>query len=120
MVLLRIRQSRTGGILAESLQPNVDHVRPFAQDDTGRGLALRAGVFVVRKPGEEDHHWSISLAPGRRKTTHLLYVWRLLELRQIRQDLGAVLFGVHVEIGLANDAMGIDEKGMTRGKFGDP
>ena len=120
MVLLRIRHSRTGRILAESLQPNVEHMRPFAQDDNGRGLALRAGAFVVRKPGEEDHHRSCSLSPGRRKMTHLLYLWRLLELRQIRQDLGAVLFGVHVEIGLANDAMGIDEEGMTRGKFGDP
>ena len=30
MVLLRIRQSRTGRILAESRQPNVDHMRPFA------------------------------------------------------------------------------------------
>jgi len=99
--------------------PNVEHMRPFAQDDHGRGLALRAGPFVVRKPGEEDHHRSGSIAAGRRKMTRLLYLWRLLELRQIRQDLGAVLFGVHVKIGLANDAMGIDEKGMTRGKFGD-
>jgi hypothetical protein len=40
MALLRMRQSRTGRILAESLQPNVEHMRPFAQDDNGRGLAL--------------------------------------------------------------------------------
>jgi hypothetical protein len=44
---------------------------------------------------------------------------RLLELRQIGEDFGAVLFGVHVEIGLADDAGGIDEKGVACGKFGD-
>ena len=43
----------------------------------------------------------------------------LLELRQIRKDFGAVIFGVYVEIGFADDAIGIDEKGMAGGKFGD-
>jgi hypothetical protein len=44
---------------------------------------------------------------------------RLLELRQIGEDFGAVLFGVHGEVGFANDAGRIDEKGMAGGKFGD-
>ncbi len=59
-----MRQCRTGRILAESLQPNVEHMRPFAQDDNGRGLALRAGAFVVRKPGEEDATGAVRLPPG--------------------------------------------------------
>jgi hypothetical protein len=43
----------------------------------------------------------------------------LLELRQIREDFGAVFFGVHVKINSADDAIGINEKGVARGKFGD-
>ena len=40
-------------------------------------------------------------------------------MRQIGEDFGAVFFGVHVEIGFADDAIRIDEKGMARGKFCD-
>src|SRR5438552_4821726 len=44
---------------------------------------------------------------------------RLLELSEIGEDFGAVFFGVHVEIGFADDALGIDEEGMAGGEFGD-
>ncbi len=43
----------------------------------------------------------------------------LLESCQIGEDLSAVLFGIYVEISFANDAFGIDEEGVARGKFGD-
>ncbi len=44
---------------------------------------------------------------------------RLLELRQIGEDFGAVFFGVDVEIGFADDAGGINEESVAGGKFGD-
>src|SRR5712664_4256763 len=42
-----------------------------------------------------------------------------LELRQIVENFRAVLPGVDVEIVFADDAVGIDEKGVARGKFPD-
>jgi len=42
-----------------------------------------------------------------------------LKLRQVGEDFGAVFFGVDAEIGLANDACGIDEEGVSGGEFGD-
>jgi hypothetical protein len=43
----------------------------------------------------------------------------LLKLRKIGEDFGAVFFSVYAEIGFADDAGGIDEKGVAGGKFGD-
>ncbi len=44
---------------------------------------------------------------------------RGLQLRKVGEDFGAVFFGVYLEIGFADDAGGVDEKGVTRGEFGD-
>src|SRR5712664_2318502 len=44
---------------------------------------------------------------------------RRLELRQIVENFRAVLPGVDVEIVLADDALGIDEKRVAGGKFGE-
>ncbi len=44
---------------------------------------------------------------------------RGLQLRKVGEDFGAVFFGVHVEVGFADDASRIDEKGVAGGKFGD-
>src|SRR5260370_5154200 len=40
-------------------------------------------------------------------------------MREVREGLGAVFFGVHVERSFADEAFGVDKKGMARGKFGD-
>ena len=56
---------------------------------------------------------------GGTETRGLFLACRLLKLRQIGEDFGAVFFGVDAEIGFANDAGGIDEKGVAGGKFGD-
>jgi hypothetical protein len=71
----------------------------------------------IRKPGQKGT--SYGPGSGLYHATPLLCGWRLLELRQIRQHFRAVFFGVHVEINFSDDAMGIDEKGMARGKFRD-
>ena len=58
--------------------------------------------------------------------SHPLWGWsctylarRLLELGKIGEDLGAVLISVHVEVGFADDAGGIDEESVAGGKFSD-
>ena len=53
------------------------------------------------------------------ETRGLFVVCRLLKLRKIGEDFGAVFFSVYAEIGFADDAGGIDEKGVAGGKFGD-
>src|SRR5207249_6260135 len=44
---------------------------------------------------------------------------RVLKLSEIGEDFGAVFFGVYIEIGFADNAGRIDEKGMASRKFGD-
>jgi hypothetical protein len=43
----------------------------------------------------------------------------LLEPRQVGEDFSAVFFRVDVEIGFADNAGGIDEEGVARGKPSD-
>ena len=40
-------------------------------------------------------------------------------MSEIGEDFGAVFFGVYIEIGFADNAGRIDEKGMASRKFGD-
>ncbi len=56
---------------------------------------------------------------GGSETRRLFLACGLLKLRQVGEDFGAVFFGVDAEIGLANDACGIDEEGVSGGEFGD-
>src|SRR5882672_9762651 len=42
-----------------------------------------------------------------------------LSLHDALPIFGTVFSGVDVEVGLTDDAVGIDEKGVARGKFGD-
>ena len=81
-------------------------------------LRLRGGFDEILRPQtrpERKRRASLRMTMN----TGLGLARRLLELGQIRENFGAVFFGVDVEIGFADDAIGIDEKGMARGKFCD-
>jgi len=56
---------------------------------------------------------------GGSETRGLFLACRQLKLRQIGEDFGAVFFGVDAEVGFADDASRIDEKGVAGGEFGD-
>jgi len=56
---------------------------------------------------------------GGSETRRIIFACGLLKLRQVGEDFGAVFFGVDAEIGLANDACGIDEEGGVGRRVGD-
>lgn len=40
-------------------------------------------------------------------------------MAEVGEDFDAVFFGIYVQISLSNDALGINEKSVAGGKFGD-
>src|SRR5260370_42525753 len=90
----------------------------------GRWCATRpASLWTQRAASEEQER---PASEGRRSKVfacdklllQISLARRLLELRQIGKHFGAVFFRVHVEIGFADDAGGIDEEGVAGGGGG--